>query len=41
VLKGDETDEEIDALVKRGLTPVLVERVSEEPMLSELEIGAN
>lgn len=30
VLRGDESDEEIDGYVKRGLTPVIVKRASEE-----------
>lgn len=36
VVKGDETDEEIDALVRRGLTPVVIERqeqAAEVPLL--------
>jgi hypothetical protein len=32
VVRGTETDEEIEALVKRGLTPVQVEKPSEEPI---------
>jgi hypothetical protein len=33
VVDGTESDEEIDALVKRGLSPVLVERVEEQAAL--------
>ena len=32
VLNGNETDEEIDALVERGLTPMIVKRVIENPL---------
>ena len=36
VVKGDETDEEIDALVKRGITPVQIEKAGEtQPLFSE------
>lgn len=30
VLRGNESDEEIDAIVKRGMTPVLVKRIGEQ-----------
>ena len=33
ILRGNETDEEIDKLVKRGLTPVIVERLGEQTSL--------
>jgi hypothetical protein len=33
IVKGDETDEEIEALEKRGITPVKVERVGEQEVL--------
>ena len=34
VVKGDESDEKLEALVKRGITPVRVERVEEQPELA-------
>lgn len=34
VVKGDETDDEIEALEKRGITPVKVERVGEQEALA-------
>lgn len=37
VLKGTETEEEIEALVRRGLTPVMVERV--DPTPEQIESG--
>lgn len=37
VVKGTETDEEVEALIKRGLTPVIVEKVETMPLpLSEI-----
>ena len=35
VVKGDETDDELDRLEKRGITPVRVERTSEQTSLVE------
>jgi RNA polymerase subunit RPABC4/transcription elongation factor Spt4 len=35
IVKGDETDEEIEALEKRGITPVKVERIGEQEALVE------
>lgn len=32
ILSGNETDDEIDALVERGLTPVIVKRITENPL---------
>ena len=37
VLKGTETEEEIAAIVKRGLTPVRVERI--DPTPEQIESG--
>lgn len=33
VVKGDETEEELERLVKRGITPVRIERVEDQPAL--------
>jgi hypothetical protein len=39
VVKGDETDEKLEALVKRGVTPVKVVRDGEFPELAKAEKG--
>jgi len=38
VVKGTETEDELERLVKRGITPVRVERVAEEPELLASEV---
>ena len=35
VLRGNESDEEIDAIVKRGMTPVLVTRLGEQTEIEQ------
>src|SRR5262249_36934129 len=40
VVKGDETDEEIEALLKRGITPVVVEGTADEPMFQQAAFTA-
>jgi hypothetical protein len=39
VVKGDETEEELEAIVKRGITPIKVVPVGEQPELIEEENG--